>query len=66
MTASSLISELKKYNKFWVALAAALSQLIIVAAPSEAEAVFVVTPNEWYTVLVAAAAAYGVYKVANR
>lgn len=66
MTATSLINELKKYNKFWVALAASLGQLIIVAAPSETEAVFVVTPNEWYTVLVAAAAAYGVYRVTNK
>lgn len=58
--------DLAKYNKFWVALAAAIGQLVIVAAPTEAQAAFVVTTAELYTVLVAVAGALGVYQVANK
>lgn len=58
--------DLTKYNKFWVALAAALGQFVIVAAPTATDAAFQVTTAEWYTVLVAVLGALGVYQVANK
>lgn len=60
------LSDLKRYNKFWVALGAAVAQLILVCAPLEGELAFVVTRAEWYTVVVAAAGAIGVYQIANK
>ena len=61
----------EKYSKFWIALAAVGGQLVLVCAPTtdaqgQLEAAFVVTSTEWYSLLVAAAAAIGVERIANR
>lgn len=60
----------RKYSKFWVALVAPAGALVFSCAPQEvdgvAEAAFVVTPTEWYNVLVAFAVAVGVYQVPNK
>jgi hypothetical protein len=61
-----LLSHPEAFNKFWVALAGATAQLLLVCAPLDKEPAFVVTPAEWYTVLVAAATAVGVVGIANR
>lgn len=61
-----LITKLAKYNKLWVSLIAPLGTLIFVMAPSEVEAAFVVTQNEWYIVVVSLAASFGVYATPNK
>lgn len=58
--------DLQKYNKFWVACVAAAGVLIFACAPTEVEAAFTVTLNEWYMVLVGFAGALGVYQVPNK
>ena len=60
------LNKLAKYNKFWIALAAALGQFIIVAAPTDTQAAFQVTSAELYSIVVAVAGALGVYQVANK
>lgn len=54
------------YRKFQVAFVAALSTLLVAMAPTATEAVFVVTGLEWYFVIIAAASALGVYRLANK
>lgn len=54
-----------KYSKFWVALAAPLGVLLFVIAPTNLEPAFHVSVTEWYQVIVALAAAVGVYQVKN-
>lgn len=54
------------YNKFWVALSGGLGQLLIVCASTPTEPAFMVTVDEWYTVVLAFAAAIGVYQIANK
>ena len=59
---------LSRFNKFWVALAAAGGVLLFACAPDEAarQVAFVVTRTEWYQVLVAFAGSFGVYQVSNK
>lgn len=56
---------LSKYNKFWMSLIAPIGVLVLVCAPLDKEAAFVVTRSEWYTVVVALASSLGVYQVKN-
>lgn len=60
--------DLARYNKFWLALAAAGGVLLFACAPDDAtrQAAFVVTRTEWYQVLVAFAGSFGVYQVSNK
>lgn len=64
-----LVTNPGKYAKFYVALSAAVGALLLVMAPIETETVkeaaFVVTPNEWYQVVLAFAGAIGVYQFKN-
>ena len=61
-----MLDKLQKYNKFWVALVAALGTLVLVCAPIDNEAAFIVTRTEWYQVAVSFVAALGVYRVTNK
>ena len=58
--------KISKYQKFWIAVAAGVAQLLVVCAPTDIEAAFVVSTTEWYTVLLAIATAVGVRRIANR
>jgi hypothetical protein len=57
---------LENYQKFWLAFVAGSGQLLIVCAPSDVEAAFVITTTEWYTVVLAYATAFGVRQMANK
>jgi predicted FMN-binding regulatory protein PaiB len=59
--------DLSRYNKLWVALAAAFAVLVLACAPDATigQAAFVVTTTEWYQVLFSFAGALGVYQVTN-
>lgn len=62
-----LITFLGQFNKFWVSLIAPLGVLLFCLAPIEGvEAAFIVTTNEWYVVVVALAASFGVYATPNK
>lgn len=60
------MKNIEAYNKFWVALTAPLGVLLVCLAPTDIEAAFVMTTNEWYMVLVAFASAIGVRQVRNK
>ena len=61
-----MLTKLQRFNKLWVALVAALGALVLACAPIDGEAAFVVTRTEWYMVVVAFAAAAGVYQAPNK
>lgn len=60
------MKDLAKFNKFWVALAAPLGVLLFVLAPTDTQTAFELTREEWYQVVVALAAAGGVWAVPNK
>lgn len=69
-TIKDMFKNPQKYAKFWVALIAPAGALVFSCAPQEldgvAEGAFVITPTEWYNVLVSFAVAAGVYNVPNK
>ncbi|HJQ08009.1 MAG TPA: hypothetical protein VJ836_00845 [Candidatus Saccharimonadales bacterium] len=58
---------LSRYNKFWVALAAAAGVLLFACAPDAetGQTAFEITTTELYQALVAFAGSIGVYQVRN-
>lgn len=62
------MQNLAKYNKFWIALAAAFGVLVSALAPDPAtnQAAFVLTRNELYEVLFVFAGTLGVFQVTNK
>ncbi len=55
-----MLDKLQKYNKFWMALGAALAQLVVVLQDGR------VTTIEWVTVAIAFVGAMGVVAITNK
>ena len=62
---NKILTALAPFNKLWVSLIPAFGVVLFVVAPTETEALWTVTENEWYLVLLAFASSAGIFAVPN-